>query len=188
MRKLTPIFLISCLLTASIPLVAGESVRVATIPAKKEDVSTLQGLMSAFYDVVNIRPGQAPQWARDRTLYAPWIRFIATSRNADGQSSTAVWTHQQYVEATQPLLKSGFKEWEVSRRTRQYGNIAHIDSRYAGEVSEAGKVEKFGGLNSIEAHFDGTRWWINSVMWMGDAPVAPRMKETFETMSPPTSR
>jgi hypothetical protein len=31
--------------------------------------------MQAFYEVVNIAPNAPRQWARDRTLYSPWIRF-----------------------------------------------------------------------------------------------------------------
>lgn len=156
------------------------NVPVRDIPARPEDVGTLDGLMRAFYAVVNIDPAEARQWDRDRTLYVPWIRFVATATDQNGQVKVTRWTHQQYVEATEPLVAGGFKEWEISRRTQQYGNIAHIDSTYAGEVTGDGKVETFRGVNSIEAYFDGTRWWISSVTWMSESPSHPIPQRYFE--------
>lgn len=155
-------------------------VPVKDIPARPEDVATLDGLMRAFYDVVNTAPGQARQWDRDRTLYVPWIRFVATGSDPSGKVKVTTWTHQQYVEATEPLVAGGFKEWEVARRTQQYGHIAHIDSTYAGQVAHDGKVETFRGVNSIEAYFDGTRWWISSVLWMSESPGHPIPGRYFE--------
>ena len=157
-----------------------QDVPVKDVPARPGDVGTLDGLMRAFYDVVNVAPEQPRQWDRDRTLYVPWIRFVATSIDGSGKSKTAIWTHQQYVEATEPLVKGGFKEWEIARKTKVYGNVAHIDSTYAGEANEGGKIERFRGLNSIEAYFDGTRWWISSVMWMSESPKHPIPQEYLE--------
>lgn len=150
-----------------------QTVAVKEVPAKPADVNTLDGLMRAFYEVVNTAPEDGRQWDRDRTLYVPWVRFIATSTDAAGKVKTHIWTHQQYVDATEPLVAGGFKEWEVSRKTKQYGNIAHIDSVYEGKVMGDGKVERFKGLNSVEAYFDGSRWWISSVMWMSESPDHP---------------
>lgn len=159
------------------PKCHAQSVSVGDISARSADVGTLDGLMRAFYEVVNIAPNEARQWDRDRTLYVPWIRFVGTSIDSKGKVAVQSWTHQQYVDATEPLVISGFKEWEISRRTKKYGNIAHIDSAYAGESTEGGRVKRFRGVNSIEAYFDGTRWWISSVMWMSESPNHPIPRE-----------
>lgn len=155
------------------PMCLAQVIPVKDIPARPEDVGSLEGLMRAFYEVVNTAPTDARQWDRDRTLYVPWIRFVGTSIDNAGRTKATHWTHQEYVDATEPLVASGFKEWEISRRTQRYGNIAHIDSTYAGEANEGGKVERFRGVNSIEAYFDGTRWWISSVTWMSESPEHP---------------
>lgn len=47
---------------------------------------------------------------------------------------------------------------------------AYVD---AGEAHEGGKVDHFRGVNSIEAYFDGSRWWISSVMGMSESPEHP---------------
>ncbi len=157
-----------------------QHVPVKDIPARPADVSTVDGLMRAFYEVVNITAKDARQWDRDRTLYVPWIRFVGTSVDGAGKVKVSSWTHQQYVDATEPLVAAGFKEWEISRKTKVYGNVAHIDSAYAGEAMENGKLEHFRGLNSIEAYFDGTRWWISSVTWMSESPSHPIPREYLE--------
>lgn len=157
-----------------------QAVAVREVPARSADVGTLDGLMRAFYEVVNTSPRSPRQWDRDRTLYVPWVRFIATSTDPSGAVKTRIWTHQQYVDATEPLVAGGFKEWEVSRKTKQYRNIAHIDSVYAGEAAADGTIERFTGLNSIEAYFDGSRWWISSVMWMSASPEHPIPGEFLE--------
>lgn len=164
------------------PICSAQSVVVKTVLPKDEDVKTLDGLIRAFYEVVNGAPEEPRQWDRDRTLYVPWIRFIATSIDKDKKVKTNIWTHQEYVEATEPLVKAGFKEWEVSRKVSVYGNVAHIDSVYEGESTsaESGELYKFGGLNSLEAYFDGERWWISSVSWMSSSPDHP-IPERFQS-------
>lgn len=176
MTLVVKVILISVLFLHS-PMSHAQDVPTRDISARPNDVSTLDGLMRAFYEVVNIAPNEARQWDRDRTLYVPWIRFVGTSIDSKGKVKVSSWTHQQYVEATEPLVGSGFKEWEISRKTKKYGNIAHIDSIYSGESTEDGKVERFRGVNSIEAYFDGTRWWISSVMWMSESPAHPIPRE-----------
>jgi hypothetical protein len=54
------------------------------VAASPADVATIEGLMTAFYDIVNVPPGSAPQWDRDRTLYVPWIHFVSIHEGKDG--------------------------------------------------------------------------------------------------------
>ncbi len=136
--------------------------------------------MRAFYELVNVKADEPRQWDRDRTLYTPWIRFIATSTVSSAQVKVLSWTHQQYVDASEPQVRKGFKEWELARRAQTYGNIAHIDSTYAGEAHEDGKVGHCRGVNSIEAYFDGRRWWISSVRWMSESSEHPIPRSYFE--------
>lgn len=147
------------------------------------DVASIDGLMRAFYEVVNVSPDQPRQWGRDRTLYSPWIRFLATSIGADGRPRVDVWSHQDYVNQTEPLVRRGFAEREIHRRTRVYGAIAHVDSTYETELASPSGPQRSRGVNSIEMVFDGQRWWIVSVIWMSESPQAPLPAELL----PPTA-
>src|ERR1051326_5756040 len=75
---------VSCVIVTTSPALAGTQrrapkkphVRVERIAPRAEDVSTLDGIIAAFYDVISGPAGQPRQWSRDRTLYIPELKFI----------------------------------------------------------------------------------------------------------------
>jgi hypothetical protein len=140
-------------------------IHVDSVAARTGDVDSIDDLMRAFYEVVNIAPDGPRQWARDRTLYAPWIRFVALD---DPQHPPAIWTHQQLVEATEPLIRAGFREREIHRRTTRYGSLAHVDSTYETVIGTDHPTTSR-GVNSLDLYFDGTRWWIANVIWQSES-------------------
>ena len=140
-------------------------------PANPSDVATIDGLIDAYYAVVNVPPGSPGQWDRDRTLYVPWIHFVSIHDGKDGPEVTS-WTHPEFVAATEPLLKAGFQERELKRRVSRYGNIAHVESSYETRSgTDNPKVSR--GVNFLELFFDGTRWWVASAVWQGESPRTP---------------
>ncbi len=152
------------------------STPVATLPPRPEDVASIDGMMKAFYEVVNVAPDAPRQWSRDRTLYAPWIRFVAIGRPSGGRPTVEVLTHQELVDASEPLVREGFNEREIFRATKRYGNMVHVDSTYETLVGKAKPVPSR-GVNSIEMYFDGQRWWMASVIWQTEDAEHPLPKE-----------
>lgn len=173
---------ISCLFAAlflSAPLALSQQttppkqVDVPTISARPEDVSTLDGIMKAFYDVISGPAGQPRQWSRDRTLYISDIRFVAMAVDKSGKPVPHIASHQQFVDAANPsLVKDGFYESEIHRATQRFGNIAHIFSTYESRNRPDGPVIAR-GINSIELFWDGARWWIASAIWDDERPDNP---------------
>lgn len=149
-------------------------VDVPTIEPRPADVATLDGLVAAYYDVISGPAGQQRQWSRDRTLYIPEIRFVAMSMGEDGKPVAHKMSHQEFVDASNAgLIKDGFYEKEIHRDTQRFGNIAHIFSTYDSRIKADGPVIAR-GINSIEAYWDGKRWWIASAIWdeeRGDNPI-----------------
>jgi hypothetical protein len=147
------------------PEPAPPRVEVPAIAARAEDVATIDGIMKAFYDVISGPAGQSRQWSRDRTLYIADIRFVAMSEDKAGHPVAQVVSHQQFVDASNPiLLKAGFYESEIHRVTQKFGNIAHVFSTYESRLKSDGPVIAR-GINSIELFYDGKRWWIASNIW-----------------------
>ena len=145
---------------------------VAPIPARPGDVSTLDGIIQAFYDVISGPAGQPREWARDRTLYIPGVKFVAMSVK-DGAPLARVMSHQEFVEDSDPwMVGQGFFEKEIHRVTHRFGNIAHVFSTYAFRRTLDGPVLGR-GVNSIELFWDGTRWWIAGAIWDGERPDNP---------------
>lgn len=151
------------------------AVSVPKIAADPKDVSTLDGIVKAFYETISGPKGQPRQWGRDRTLYMPGVRFVSMGER-DGKISAGNMTHQQYVNATNGgFLSTGFHEHEINRVVRRFGNIAHVYSVY--EFTNDDKSETGRGINSIELYWDGTRWWIAFASWDEERPGNPIPKE-----------
>jgi hypothetical protein len=163
--RLTPIILL--LAASGLPTgsLAAQAVQVATIPADPRDVSTVDGIMKAFYDVISGPAGEPREWSRDRTLYIPDMRFVSMDVDSSGKPVANVMSHQQFVERSDPgLVKQGFYEEEIHRVTRSFGNITHVFSTYTMRQKPGGPLLGR-GVNSIQLFWDGTRWWIANATW-----------------------
>ena len=152
---------------------ATDHVVVPTLAARPEDVSTIDGIIGAYYAVITGPAGQPRQWGRDRTLYWPGIRFFAAGVRKDGTPSVHVVTHQEYVDAANAaMVKNGFEEHEIHRVTHRIGNIAHAMSAY--ETRDVGTGPVTGrGVNSLDLYWDGKRWWITAASWDDERPGSP---------------
>lgn len=152
-----------------------KAIDVPKIDADPKDVSTMDGIIKAFYATITGPKGAPRQWSRDKTLYIPDVRFVSMSEN-NGMIRAGVTNHQQYVNGTnENFVSNGFTEREISRITRRFGNIAHVFSTY--EYSNDAGTDKGRGVNSIELYWDGVRWWISSASWDDERPNNPIPKE-----------
>jgi hypothetical protein len=164
------------LATDTPPKPAVRHIQVASIAARPEDVTSLDGIIKAYYEVGSGPAGQARQWARDRTLYIPGVRFVLINDDG-GKPSMQQVTHQQFVEGADPsAVKDGFFEHEIHRITHRYGNWAHIVSTSEARRTPDGPVTEH-GLDNLELFWDSKRWWIVSVSITGERPADPLPKE-----------
>lgn len=152
-----------------------KAVEIQPAEAAPADVSTIDGIVKAFYETISGGKNVPRQWSRDRTLYMPDVRFVSMSER-DGKIRASVMSHMQYVNGTNEfLVAEGFQEREINRVVRKFGNIAHVFSTY--EFTTDGGKERGRGVNSIELFWDGTRWWISSASWDEERPGNPIPKE-----------
>lgn len=148
-----------------------KAIEIAKIDADPKDVSTIDGIVKAFYATITGPKGSPRQWARDRTLYMPDVRFVGMNEQ-NGKIRPGIMNHQQYVNGTnESLVSEGFHETEISRVVQRFGNIAHVFSTY--EYTNDAKTSKGRGVNSIELYWDGTRWWISFASWDEERPNNP---------------
>ena len=152
-----------------------KAVEIQPVEANPADVSTIDGIVKAFYETISGGKNVPRQWSRDRTLYMPDARFVGMSEQ-DGKIRASVMNHMQYVNGSNAYFVSeGFQEREINRIVRRFGNIAHVFSTY--EFSTEGGKEKGRGVNSIELFWDGARWWISAASWDEERPNNPIPKE-----------
>lgn len=138
-----------------------------------EDVSSIDGMVRAWYDIVSGPAGEARNWSRDSTLYSPGVRFVIVGAGADGVEHATVTDHGTFArESTPGFERNGFYEQEIHRVTQRIGNVAYLLSTYQWRRTPDGPVGGR-GVNSISLFNDGTRWWITQAMWSDETPANP---------------
>ena len=158
---------ITAILLAAFPARAQDAPAHVTVPGvdpRPEDVATIDGIVSAFYEVVSGPVGQPRDWGRDATLYMEPMSFTIATVNSDtGEPVARTISKQQFVDESDGfLVETGFTEREIHRETRQFGNIAHVWSTYEWATAD-GQTGR--GINGIDLFHDGTRWWITHATW-----------------------
>ncbi len=145
-------------------------VEVPTIAARPEDVGTIEGIVKASYETISGGVGVPRQWGRDRTLFAPSVRYVSISKNKAGEVKARTSDYQEYLnESDVFLVKEGFTEVELGRKIERFGNVATVLSSYEGRVRSTGKVVTR-GVNIFSLYFDGKRWWIQTMLWDEEGP------------------
>lgn len=138
------------------------------------DTKSVDSTVKAVYSVISGAAGEKRDWARFRNLFAEGAVMNAKYKR-DGKLSIFRLTPEDYVKNSGPWLETnGFFETEVGRKTDTYGSIAHVFSTYESRKTAGDKEPFERGINSIQLSFDGTRWWVVSILWTDvttDGPV-----------------
>ena len=77
-------------------------VRIDSIAARAEDVSSIDGIMKAYYDAVSGPAGQPRQWARESTLSKPGTQFVVIMDDDKGKPILLQMTHPQFADTMDP--------------------------------------------------------------------------------------
>lgn len=141
--------------------------------AKPEDVATPESIVAALYDVISGPKGQARDWARFRSLFAPGARMIPSGKRKDGTTGFRLITPEEYItQSGKMLLEEGFREREIHRVEERFGSLVHVFSTYEG-MREGNPKPFVRGVNSIQLIHDGKRWWVLTVAWTAETPEQP---------------
>jgi hypothetical protein len=141
--------------------------------AKPEDVATPEAIVAALYDVISGPKGQARDWERFRSLFAPGARMIPSGKRKDGTTGYRIITPEDYItQSGKFLVETGFRERELHRVEERFGGLVHVFTTY--EALREGETKPFmRGINSIQLVNDGQRWWILTVAWTQETPEQP---------------
>lgn len=129
-----------------------------------DDVSTLDGIIKAYYEVVSGPAGEVPDYKRDASLHHP-DALISVASFSEGKPRLSIMSLKGFYERFGGPRQSGFYEWEIHRKTERFGNIANVWSTYVTSDKPNGKP-RTRGINNIQLFYDGQRWWITS--WIYD--------------------
>lgn len=146
-------------------------------PAKEADVRSLDAIITAVYDVVSGPADEPRDWTRMRTLFHEKARLMPAGLRPGGAFRLAVLDLDGYIAGSAPYFaKEGFFEREIARRVERYGHIAHAFSTY--EARRSPEEKPFArGINSFQLVYDGSRWWVLSILWEAESERLPIPKE-----------
>ncbi len=148
--------------------------RTDSIPARPQDVASIDAIIKALYDVISGAAGENRNWDRMRTLFLPEATMVPTGFKKNDTAFYKVISVETYISMIGPsLIKAGFFESEISQKTDQFGNIAQVFSTYESRNKKEDSKPFMRGINSIQLWYDGSRWFIVSIMWMGETPSNP---------------
>jgi len=132
-------------------------------------VESIDAILAALYNVISGPAGER-DWNRFRSLFLPEARMGAVRKKPDGTFSASSFTAEGYVERAGNYFKEhAFFESELSRKTEQFGQEAHVFSTY--ESRNAPGDKPFArGINSLQLFNDGKRWYVVSIFWDEERP------------------
>ena len=131
--------------------------------ARPSDVSSIEAILHASYEVISGPAGQPRDWDRFLSLFVPGARLMPVVSGENPR--VRVLTPEDYVRRVEPIfVTESFWERETSREVETIGRIAHVLSHYESLHDPDGPPFEH-GTNSIQLFNDGVRWWIVSIMW-----------------------
>jgi hypothetical protein len=164
-------FLTALLLAAAPTSVAAQAGGPAADPA---DVSSVDAIITAVYDVISGDAGVARDWDRWHTLFAEGATLSAVVRGQNGAPRRVIMTPESYAAQSGPVLeRDGFHETEIGRTAESFGLIAHAFSTYESRRAESDPEPFMRGINSFQLMSDGNRWWVVSIFWLAEGPDNP---------------
>lgn len=142
--------------------------------ADPADVSSVDAIVAAVYDVISGPAGEARDWDRWRTLFIPEARLISLGVTQAGGTRYRVMTPEDYVAmAGASLEQNGFFETEIGRTQEEFGPVVHLFSAYQSKRSQEDPEPFARGINSFQLLNDGSRWWVVTIYWTSERPDLP---------------
>ena len=132
--------------------------------------TTLDELTKALDDAVSGPRDKDRACLRD--LMLPEARLTPIRKEQDGSFDPHILTVDDWISAVRSQAGAPFYEHQIKVKSETYGHFAHLWSTYEIRPTPDGKAE-VKGINSIQAVFDGKRWWVFSILWEPDATAGP---------------
>jgi hypothetical protein len=138
-----------------------------------DNVSTLNGIIKAYYDVVTVKKGEKASYERDSLIHWPGVSVGTAGINKNSKPTFHYMSLKEYHRLADPALeKYGFYEKEISRKVEKFGSIYHVWSTYESRNESTGPIIER-GINSIELFYDGTRFWVLGWFYDGERKDNP---------------
>lgn len=159
---------------------SGSSSKPTVINADPSDVSTLDGIIKAFYESVSFSSGSQPNFRRFRTLFHP--QGMVVPSKVDKMMPQSVLDIDSFIKnSVENIVLTGMERkgsivGEIARRTLTFGNIAHIFSTFQTKNKQEETKPQQRGVYSIQMIRESHRWWVISLIWETERQDMPLPK------------
>ena len=149
----------------------------ASVPAPRaDDVKSIDSILAALYGVISGPAGER-DWDRFRSLFLPQGRLSSATKNPDGSFRVRPMSVEDYAKgAGSYFAQHAFYESPLVNRIETFGNVSQVFSSYESRHTP-GEAPFARGVNSIQLLYDGSRWWIVSILWDQERDDNPLPKE-----------
>jgi hypothetical protein len=149
----------------------------ASAPAPRtDDVKSVDSILAALYGVISGPAGER-DWDRFRSLFLAQGRLTSATKNPDGSFRVRAMSVEDYAKgAGSYFAQHAFYESPIVNRVETFGNVSQVFSSYESRHTP-GEAPFARGVNSIQLLYDGSRWWIVSVLWDQERDDNPLPKE-----------
>jgi hypothetical protein len=139
--------------------------------AAPADVASPEAVVAAFYEAISGPAGKKRDWNRFLSLFFPGARLLPAEGRGHSGNMPETFSAETYLYNTEPyMMQAGYIEREITRKTDRFGKLAHVWSSYRVRHAESDAKPFVRGVNSFQLFFDGTRWWIYSLVWQPETP------------------
>ena len=102
----------------------------------KKDVSSIDPIIDALYEVISGEKGEERDWDRERNLFHPEARLIVIKKE-NNHLETKIMTSDEFIQYAKPFIdKTGFYEYEIARKVEEFGHVVHVWSTFASKSSK----------------------------------------------------
>ena len=131
------------------------------------DVTSIQGLLDAYYASISGPIGKPREFDRLRSLFHPsaLLKYTHWSEES-GKAEVLVMTPEEFIGKLDYTHKRGFFEHEISNVTHSFSSVTQVFSTYSFRTED--KYVSGQGITSYELFFDGERYWITSMIWAAE--------------------
>ncbi|HEX8456689.1 MAG TPA: hypothetical protein VF656_05140 [Pyrinomonadaceae bacterium] len=144
------------------------------VPPVRQDVESIETILTAVYASISGAKGQARDWDRFRSLFVPGARLVPTIKRPRGDYTTRVLTPEEFITSSGKFMEEqGFYERAIANHVEIFGNIAHVFSVYEGRHATSDPKPFVRGINSIQLMNDGKRWWVVTIFWQAEDAANP---------------
>jgi hypothetical protein len=151
-----------------------ESIEAIEFKIDSSSVLTLDSTIKTLYGVISGEKEKKRNWKQFKFLFKPDAKLIPAGQDKEGNYRVRYLSPEDYIKSSGKwLVENGFFEKEIHRQVDTFGNLTHVLSTYESFYSERDEIPFMRGINSIQMHYDGDRWWIVNIYWSQETEEQP---------------